>query len=244
MSIAVVRKHSPLGETKRPSDDPTSMARTPQMAAICHDMRQPLHALSCFAAALESKLSAGDVEHVAKKIRSCTTTLQEMVSSLEELAAFGSTANEPKWADVPLAELFGRLGHEFADSAAAKKLDLAVRPTRLIVRGDVRMLYRILQNLLANAVRYTFAGEIVVDARRHAKGVVISVADTGLGIAADDADFIFQPFYRGRSSRTEPAGLGLGLATVKSLCDAMHYRLDVFSVKGRGSTFRITAPDV
>lgn len=244
MAIAVVRKHQPLDGTNRPYVDQASSAGMPLMAAICHDMRQPLHALTCFATALESRLAAVDVENVAKKIRSCTATLQEMVSSLEELATLQPTAGEPSWADVSVGELFRRLEHEFADTAAAKKLDLVVRPTPLIVRGDVRMLYRILQNLLANAVRYTVAGRIVVDARRHADGVVISVADTGPGVGADDVDFIFQPFYRGRNSRSEPAGLGLGLATVKSLCDAMRYQLDVFSMSAAGSTFRITAPAV
>ena len=118
-------------------------------------------------------------------------------------------------------------------------------PTRLAVATDPVLLERVLRNLLANAVRYTPAGGIVLGARRRGRAVRIDVVDTGIGIAESDATRVFDEFVQLAAAPRNHAGgrgLGLGLAIVRKLATLCGHSVELASTPGRGSRFSITVP--
>jgi signal transduction histidine kinase len=109
---------------------------------------------------------------------------------------------------------------------------------------DPVFLRRIVENLLSNAVKFTDAGTITLAAHGLSGEIVISVIDTGIGIAAADMGRLFTRFGQLEASKTRRAGTGLGLAIVKGLVDTLRGRLAVESQPGAGSTFTVVLPDL
>lgn len=150
-------------------------------------------------------------------------------------------------ARVPLQRLFSSIEREFCAHAEAKALRLVCVPTRLAVDSDPALLERMLRNLVANAVRYTRAGGVVVGARRRGSSVRIEIVDSGIGIAAEHRDRIFEEFFQIRASggtTRGSRGMGLGLAIVRRFADLLAHGMALDSQPGRGSRFTIIAPRV
>jgi CheY-like chemotaxis protein/anti-sigma regulatory factor (Ser/Thr protein kinase) len=133
---------------------------------------------------------------------------------------------------------------ELRPQADAKKLALRMCETRLAVRSDPALLERIVRNLVANAIRYTDDGGVLVGARRAGAEIAIDVVDTGIGIPLPLQARIFEEFYQVHESRSSRAhaGMGLGLAIVRRLAGLLEHRIEVDSRVGRGSRFRVLAP--
>jgi CheY-like chemotaxis protein/anti-sigma regulatory factor (Ser/Thr protein kinase) len=149
----------------------------------------------------------------------------------------------PTPADFRLQPLFTRLDAAFAPQAERKDLRLRAAPTRLAVRSDPVLVERILLNLLSNAVRYTEHGGVLIGCRRRGSRVRIEVWDSGIGIAPEHRQTIFQEFYQvGNPERDRHKGLGLGLAIAARLARLLGSRIDVRSQSGRGSVFAIELP--
>ena len=143
---------------------------------------------------------------------------------------------------MPLGDLLRRLAGEFAPQAAEKGLNLTVINTDLEVCSDPLLLERILRNLISNAIRYTERGRVLIGCRRRGATVSVEVWDTGIGIPPDQFGEIFREFHRGRDQvyrGTE--GFGIGLAVVERLAALLDHRIQVASVPGKGSVFRIKA---
>jgi signal transduction histidine kinase len=128
----------------------------------------------------------------------------------------------------------------------AKGLRLTVAPCdpTLMVRADAEKLSQVLLNLLSNAVKFTAAGgEVSIGCQARHAHVAIAVADTGVGIPADQVERIFEPFVQvGRMLSSPTEGTGLGLAISRDLARGMGGELSVASTPGRGSTFTLTLP--
>jgi len=121
-----------------------------------------------------------------------------------------------------------------------KGLRLSVVAARVIKITDPALLERILRNLVANALRYTESGSVVVGARRRGPRIAIEVWDSGIGIAPGERERIFEEFYQlGNPERDRARGLGLGLAIVRRLAALMGHQVEVSSSVGRGSVFRV-----
>jgi CheY-like chemotaxis protein len=152
----------------------------------------------------------------------------------------------PERGEVALGPLFARLEADFMPQAAACGLALRVVPTAWSVDSDPILLERILRNLIANALRYTRSGGVVLGARRRGATVRIDVIDSGIGIAAADCNRIFDEFVQiGSAARRDGGrGMGLGLAIVRRLCALLDHPLAVVSTSGRGSRFSVTTPRV
>lgn len=116
------------------------------------------------------------------------------------------------------------------------------------VHSDATRLGRLLANLLANAVHYTQTGGVELkaswreDAAGNRQGLVLSVIDTGPGIASEDQESIFQPFRRGKGKESDSSGSGVGLAVVDRLVEELELTLEVFSEYGHGSSFELILP--
>src|SRR6266496_1587808 len=196
------------------------------------------------AAALAAKARDPEVKPLVASIHASVDALETLFAQLLDLSRLEAGALHPEPAEVPLDMLFDRLAVDFAPQAAAHGLGLRVVPTAVIVESDPLLLERILRNLVANALRYTRSGGVVLGVRRLHGAARIDVVDTGVGIAAADRSRIFDEFVQVAQMPRHAAGrgMGLGLAIVRRLCTLLGHPLEVASTPGRGSRFSVTMP--
>lgn len=230
-------------EQARVAAEQADRSKTQFFAAASHDLRQPLHAMGLFAAALTQKVRDPEVTGVVSSINASVQALEALFNELLDISKIDSGAIKPNLAHFALEEVFARLQTEFAAEAAAKGLRLSVSGGQHIVSSDPVLLERIIRNLVSNAIRYTPAGEVAVTAA-PADGVVrIEVRDTGIGIREEDQQRIFEEFFQlANPGRTSSKGLGLGLSIVQRLCGLLGYAVRLTSEYGKGSVFGFDVP--
>jgi len=220
--------------------DAANKAKTRFLAAASHDLRQPMHALGLFVAQLRGCIAEPGTLALVGKVESAVTALQELLDALLDISRLDAGVVVPATADFRLQPLLTRLESAFAPQAESKGVRLRAAPTRLAVRTDPVLLERILINLLANAVRYTEHGGVLIGCRRRGANVRIEVCDTGVGIAESHRESIFQEFYQiGNPERDRRKGLGLGLAIATRLARLLDSRIELASRPGKGSVFAI-----
>ena len=237
---------SRAAESARALAETANRAKSQFLAAASHDLRQPLHAMGLFSAALSARTRDPEMKPLAASIQASVEALETLFGQLLDLSRLDAGALQPERCEIPLGPLFARLEAAFAAQAAACGLALRVVPTAWSVDSDPVLLERILRNLVANALRYTRSGGVVLGARRRGATVRIDVIDSGIGIAAADRDRIFDEFVQiGTAARREAGhGMGLGLAIVRRLCALLDHPLALVSTSARGSRFSVTAPRV
>ena len=220
-------------------------AKTRFLAAASHDLRQPMFALALSVGELRETARAPELAALARRIDRSVDALQDLLDALLDVSQLDAGAIQPERRVFPLQPLLERLADEFAPAAEAKGLRFRVAPTSLWTESDPTLLGRCLLNLVANAVRYTREGGVVVGCRRHGAQAEIVVADSGIGIAAADQARIFEEFYQaGSPQRDRAKGLGLGLAIVDRVARLLGHAITVKSQLGRGSAFGVRVPIV
>ncbi|MGC4396337.1 PAS domain-containing hybrid sensor histidine kinase/response regulator [Hydrogenophaga sp. T2] len=220
------------------------------LAAASHDLRQPIHAMGLFLSALRAMAQApavrqGELAEICRRMQSSLDSLGQLLNMLLDVSRLDANAVQVQLEPTPLEPLFAELEQEFTDLAREKGLRLHAAPCTAWVRTDATVLRRILSNLVANAVRYTQHGRILLGARRRPGHIEIQVFDSGIGIAPEQLDAIFEEFYQvgqSRAARDEAHGLGLGLSIVQRSARLLDAPLTVRSTLGRGSAFSITLP--
>ena len=225
-----------------------NLSKTRFLAAASHDLLQPLNAARLFVSAL------GDLEQPAQNrglvdnIDVALAAVEDLLSTLLDISKLDAGAVRPEVADFPIKSLLGALATEYAAVAKERGLDLRVVGSHAVVRSDIRLLRRILQNFLSNALRYTPAregvGRVLIGCRRTKEGLRIEVCDTGPGVPADKLDEIFQEFRRLDTpcANERVRGMGLGLAIVDRVARMLDHPITVRSEPGRGSVFAVTVP--
>ncbi|HEY0835181.1 MAG TPA: ATP-binding protein [Azospirillum sp.] len=224
-----------------------NLAKSRLLAAASRDLRPPIQAMSLFSSLLLHHLPDGGPRRMAERLDEAVRTALELLNALLDLSTVEAGTVTPVIGPVAVGDLLERMRREFEPLAIAKGLTLRVVPSRAGVLGDRALLERMLRNLLVNALHYTERGRILVGCRRHGQQLSIEVWDTGKGIPDDERDAIFEDFYRiddREPVRRRVRGLGLGLAIVRRLAQAMGHRVAVHSRPGRGSGFHILAPRV
>ncbi len=220
-------------------------SKTRFLAAASHDLLQPLNAARLFVSALAGRRMADANRELVGQTASALDSIEGLLEALLEISRLDAGAIQPDIRAAPLADLFNALTAEFAAVAQRRGLALSVEPTSLWVNSDPRLLRRILQNFLSNAVRYTTAGSVTMAARATPAGIVISVTDTGPGIAPDDQALIFEEFrrlgQRGENDSVE-RGMGLGLAIVQRAARMLDLPIGLVSAPGDGASFSVTVP--
>jgi signal transduction histidine kinase/CheY-like chemotaxis protein len=241
--IEELRARSRTANEARASAEAANRSKSQLLAAASHDLRQPLHALGLYIAALAARAQEEAWQPLVASIQRAVAALEGQFEQLLDLSRLEGGALTPAPARVSLAALFAKVADELRPHAEHKGLALRVSDTRLAARSDPVLLERIVRNLVANAIRYTDHGGVLVGARRQADGVAIDVVDTGVGIPPELLSRIFEEFYQVRDKHTSRAhaGLGLGLAIVRRLATLLGHRVDVVSRVGRGSRFRVVA---
>ncbi|MBW8848264.1 MAG: response regulator [Burkholderiales bacterium] len=218
-------------------------AKTRFLAAASHDLRQPMHSISLLLGVLQSRLGSPEHLALADKIQSSVATMENLFGNLLDISKLDAGAVQAHVEDVDLGWLLHRLEQTWAPQAAEKRLRLSVRACRFVVKGDAVLLERIAGNLVANAIRYTRRGGVLVGCRRRGNCVELQVWDSGPGIEPRYQEAIFEEFFRIEAPGTgQEKGLGLGLSIVQRCAHILGYRLTVSSRVGRGSVFRLDMP--
>ncbi len=213
-------------------------AKSRFLTAVGHDLLQPLHAAQLFTDALAQQLVGDNRRASLAQIRGALDSTTDLLTGLFDIARLEAGGLVPQSRDFPLAELLDPLFSEFQALAAERGLALRYRPTRAWVHTDPQLLRRVLQNFLANAVRYTTRGGILIGVRRNGAQLRIEVHDTGSGIAPAQQSLIFEEFRRGDDAAGQ--GLGLGLAIADRIARLLDAHLGVSSEVGRGTAFALT----
>ena len=215
-----------------------NVAKTKFLAAASHDLRQPMQALSMYASVLEERVTDANALRVVHGIQLSVTTLEQMFDSLLDISKIESGVIRPNVVAFPLMPLIDYVVETEKAIAAQKNLEVRVIPTSASVRSDPVLLERMLKNLVTNAIRYTERGKIIIGCRRVGRGRLrLEVVDSGIGIALEEQERIFDEYYQ--LSGTSAQGLGLGLPIVKSLGELLGHKVAVRSAVGRGSVFSI-----
>jgi signal transduction histidine kinase/CheY-like chemotaxis protein len=222
-----------------------NQAKTRFLAAASHDLRQPMHALALSVGELRETARAPELAALARRIDRSVAALEDLLDALLDISKLDAGAVAAERQAFPLQAVLERLADVLGPAAEEKGLRFRVVPTSLWTESDPALLRRIVLNLVANAVRYTRAGGVVVGCRRHGAEATIVVADSGIGIAAADQARIFEEFYQaGGEQRDRAKGLGLGLAIVERVARLLDHALTVKSQPGRGSVFGVRVPIV
>jgi len=218
-------------------------AKTRFLAAASHDLRQPIHALALFVGQLRGVELPPDAKTLLERIERSVEALNELLEALLDLSKLDVGAIRAQRKPLALHDLLSRLASEFAPSAEAKRLAITCVPTSLWVDSDPVLLQRILLNVIANALRYTREGRILIGCRRCGGNVEVIVADSGIGIDAAHLPHVFEEFYTAAPTQAGGStGLGLGLAIVKRLAALLEHRVSIESTPGQGTVVRILVP--
>ena len=209
------------------------------LAGAAHDLKQPVNALGIYAEWLSNEPEL--VDELGPKILQSTHAINALFDSLFDLVKLDAGRLEVDVSTIDVRALLSDLVVQFGPMAQQKGLALRTRAPALSVQSDPILLRRILGNLLANAIRYTPQGGILLAARRRGDAVLFEVWDTGIGIAAHEQADIYGEFYKVRTSGTEE-GFGLGLSIVRRLSDRLGYPVTMRSQPRVGTVFRVLVP--
>jgi len=242
MEVRIERATRALTAQKDAAEQATE-AKSRFIAAASHDLRQPLHAIGLFTGTLQRRTRETDLEPVVRDLARAVTAMERLFDGLLDLSRLDAGTVVAELRPFPLERLFAQLHVEFADAAAHKGLRLRMRSVAILVSSDEMLLHRLLSNLIANAVRYTERGTVMVAARRRSAEVRLEVRDSGIGIPLDQQKRIFREFYQvANAQRDRSVGLGLGLAIVSKLAGLLGMQVDVRSSPSRGSVFALSVP--
>src|SRR5258708_5821139 len=223
--------------------DRANAAKTHFLAAASHDLRQPMQAVVLLVESLQERVSDPETRRIVRSINSSVTSMAALLNGILDISKFDAGTVKPERSHFPLAVVLDCLRGTHAAQALHKDLAFRLARSSALVETDPILLYRILANLVSNAVRYTERGRVLVGCRRRAQGLAIEVWDTGPGIAESDLAVIFQEFHQlGNPHRDRDQGMGLGLAIVERTAKLLDLRLAVKSRVGHGSMFSITVP--
>ncbi|MFP8834456.1 sensor histidine kinase [Hydrogenophaga sp. XSHU_21] len=210
------------------------------LASAAHDLRQPVHALSLYADWLASEPEMA--RDIAPRILQSTRAINELFDSLFDLTRIDAGNYKVRLQHVDVQKLFADLVLQFEPVAAGKQLRLRTRARPLTLWSDPVVLRRILGNLVSNALRHTQRGGVLIALRQREDVIVFEVWDTGVGIAREHQQAIFQEFFRVSQHQGTEDSLGLGLTIVSKLSALMGYQLALQSEANRGSVFRVMLP--
>jgi len=231
-----------LGRAKAAADH-ANLSKTRFLAAASHDILQPLNAARLYATSLVERERGGDKSKLAANVDASLEAVEEILAALLDISRLDTGSLQPEYSSVRIDEILSQLEVEFAPVAQEKGLKLTFVPCSLTVRTDRRLLRRLLQNLVANAIKYTPHGRVLVGCRRLKNGRLrVDVIDSGMGIPADKQGVIFQEFQRLDQGALVARGLGLGLSIVERIGRVLDHEIGLRSATGKGSTFSVTLP--
>ena len=217
-------------------------SKTQFLADASHDLLQPLNAARLFVSALQDRTLPDELPPLIGRVDHALANVEDILNILLDISKLDAGKVAASIRRVPLAALMQSLRNEIAPLAERGGIDFRCIPCSLSVTTDVRLLRRLLQNLLTNACRYTPSGRILFGARRRGDHVELEVADSGIGIPKEKLGEIFEEFQRLTDLGGGKKGYGLGLAIVRRISRLLNHPVKVRSEPGRGSAFSVLVP--
>lgn len=231
-------------------------AKSSFLAAASHDLRQPMHALGLYLSALRCETLSPEQSDLIEHMSSSVDALEGLFDSLLDVSRIDAGAVEPARRVFAIEPMLQRLAGDLARETNDKGLRLAVRAAPAVARlnaySDPLLVERILRNLLANAIKYTSTGGVLLAGRlRHGSAPAgsvpgtwrIEVWDSGPGIPEAERERVFEEFYQlGHPERDRASGFGLGLSIVRRLAALLGHRVALASRLGHGSRFSLEVP--
>jgi PAS domain S-box-containing protein len=238
-------EHAARAEAER-----ANRAKSEFLAVMSHELRTPLNAIGGYAELMEMGIHGPVTPQQREALARVQTSQRHLLGLINEVlnyARLESGSVHYEVADVPMREALAGAEALVSPQARGRGVELAVAPCppTVAARGDAEKVRQILVNLLSNAVKFTDRGGRVdlLCAGGAGEPVTVRVRDTGIGIAADQLERIFEPFVQVRADLTRTAeGTGLGLAISRDLARGMGGELTARSTPGSGSTFTLTLP--
>ncbi|HEY4863457.1 MAG TPA: NahK/ErcS family hybrid sensor histidine kinase/response regulator, partial [Xanthobacteraceae bacterium] len=232
-----------LARAKAEADE-ANISKTRFLAAASHDILQPLNAARLYATSLVERERGGEEARLAANVDASLEAVEEILITLLDISRLDTGALQPDLSNFRIDEILSQLKVEFAPLAAEKGLTLSFLPCSLAVRSDRRLLRRLLQNLVSNAIKYTPRGRVLIGCRRRRGKLRVDVIDTGLGIPAGKQKVIFKEFQRLDQGARAARGLGLGLSIVERIARVLDHKIRLRSTSGKGSMFSVEIPTV
>ncbi len=248
--------------TARQAAEEADAAKSSFLSTVSHELRTPLTSVLGFAKIIRRRLEERLFPLIPEDDRKIAQTKQQVLDNLGVVVSEGERltkliddvldlakieAGKFTWnmASVSMAQVIERATSATSSLFEAKKLNLVtdVEPNLPSITGDQDRLIQVVINLISNAVKFTDAGSIKCAVRREAEDLVVSVTDSGIGIAPADQPKVFEKFKQvGDTLTDKPKGTGLGLPICKEIVEYHGGRISVESVPGKGSTFSFTLP--
>ena len=213
---------------------------------VAHELRTPLSIMSGeLEVALKKERTSEDYRQVLNSSKQETDRLIELSENLLFLARADQGRQTMEFENVDITDLIGSIIASLQGESTKKEIAVHFEPEEepTFARGQPAMLRRLFLNLIDNAIRYTPSqGEIWISLATGKQYTEVKIRDTGVGMAPEEQEKIFNRFYRVDASRSRTKGYGLGLAICRSIVELHHGRITVRSALGKGSTFTVTLP--
>lgn len=224
------------------------MLRENFAAIVSHELKAPLGAVQQNLFVLEAELSGSlteDQQRRLERMKSRITDLVKLIHTWLRAISVDIETIKEKFEIVSVASVISKAADSIQPHATRKDIEIITSLEEPLspIFGDEGTLAEVLINLGNNAIKYSYAGsQVLIKANEANNHVLISITDTGVGISKEDLPFIFDDFYRGRTSQTGERGYGLGLALSQRIVEIHNGSISVDSELGKGSTFVIRLP--
>lgn len=215
-------------------------SKTRFLALASHDIIQPLNAAKLYLSALQDSTLSQNAREILSKLNHSVNSSEHLISTLLDISRLDQGEMAPTISDIHFKDIIEPLLSDMTVKAQNKGLEFNHVVRDLWIKADKTFTYRIIQNLISNAIKYTDVGKVLVTARMHKGHVEVRIYDTGIGIPKDKINAIFSDFYRVQESNE--SGVGLGLGVVRRLTQQINGSIKVNSVKDKGSCFILTLP--
>lgn len=240
LDMSSQRQLSEDREHAKRSAELATAAKSHFLAAVSHDLRQPLQTLKLLQGLLESSVENDQSRLLVKRMEDTLASMSGLLDTVLDINRIEAGIVQVKPESFAIASILQRLVKDIAYQAQAKGLELRIVQSSLAVATDPRLLEQIVRNLLSNAVKYTRTGKILVGCRPRGRKVRFEIWDTGIGIPKKELESVFEDYHRLEPrSGMASQGVGLGLSIVKRLSDLLDLNVQVRSQLERGSVFSI-----
>ncbi|WP_404400049.1 hybrid sensor histidine kinase/response regulator [Idiomarina seosinensis] len=220
------------------AEEKAHVSKSRFFAAVSHDLMQPFNAASLFCEMLQTKVQP-TVLPLAINLQRSLEHAEELLTMLLDMTKLDAGNLTPERQTFALDNLLQPLVDRYQAMAAEKGLRFDYVASSAIINSDRKLLTRVIQNLLSNAIRYTQSGRIILGVKRHQQQATVWIIDTGEGIPTHKQEDIFREFHQLQASGDNP-GLGLGLSIVERVCRLLAVPLQLRSSPGKGTAFGIT----
>ncbi len=243
--IASLTDQTEHAHAARSAAENANAVKSKFLASASHDLRQPIHAQGLFLNVLARTQLDAQQRQLLDSVCAAGSASCEMLNTLLDFSRIEAGIVEPQLSTFRMQSVLNKIEGEFAQQADEKGMRYRSRESALVVQSDPILIEMIMRNLVANAIRYTDCGGLLVVCRKRGNHAVLEVWDTGIGIAPEHQKDVFREFHQvsnPQRDRRNGLGLGLGLAIVHSLALTLGHSLTLASTLNKGSVFRLTLP--